>query len=103
VLDVLRESDRAIWATALYAGLRRGELRALRWEDVDLGGGLIRVERGWDDREGPIGLKSKAGRRRVPIARESFATSCSRTSSKPDEMMASSSARTARRPSTQES
>ena len=27
---------RALWATALYAGLRHGELRALRWEDVDL-------------------------------------------------------------------
>jgi integrase len=28
--------DRAIWATALYAGLRRGELMALHREDVDL-------------------------------------------------------------------
>ena len=27
--------DRALWATAFYAGLRRGELRALRWIDVD--------------------------------------------------------------------
>jgi integrase len=26
--------DRAIWATALYAGLRRGELQALRAGDV---------------------------------------------------------------------
>ena len=68
LLEALREGDRVTWATALYAGLRRGELRALRFENVDLAEGLIHVERGWDDLEGPIELKSKAGRRRVPIA-----------------------------------
>jgi integrase len=62
------EADRAIWATAMYAGLRLGELRALRVDDVDLAGGVIRVERGWDPVEGEIQLKSHAGRRRVPIA-----------------------------------
>jgi integrase len=51
-----------------YGGLRRGELRALRVEDVDLGHGLIRVERNWDPREGEIDLKSSAGRRKVPIS-----------------------------------
>jgi integrase len=49
-----RELDRAVWATALYAGLRLGELRALRWEDVDLTGGVLRVERSWDAREGAV-------------------------------------------------
>ena len=43
----------------MYAGLRRGELRAPRREDVDLAEGVIRVERGWDVREGEIKLKSK--------------------------------------------
>ena len=62
------EADRAIWATAMYAGLRLGELRALRVDDVDLAAGVIRVERGWDPVEGEIELKSHAGRRRVPIA-----------------------------------
>ena len=33
---VLGVVDRPLWATALYAGLRRGELMALRWQDVDL-------------------------------------------------------------------
>jgi len=56
-----------LWATAFYAGLRLGELRALRWDDVDLAVGLIRVERGWDDKAGLIAPKSKKGRRRVPI------------------------------------
>jgi integrase len=62
------ERDRAIWATAMYAGLRLGELRALRVEDVDLANGVIRVERGWDPVEGEIELKSHAGRRKVPIS-----------------------------------
>jgi integrase len=61
------DRDRAVWATATFAGLRRGELRALRASDVDLASGVIRVERGWDDKEGEIPLKSNAGRRRVPI------------------------------------
>jgi integrase len=60
--------DRPLWSTAMYAGLRRGELQALRACDVDLAGGLLQVERGWDHKEGPIALKSNAGRRRVPIA-----------------------------------
>jgi integrase len=62
------ENDRALWATAFYAGLRRGELMALRWEDIDLDAGLIRVERSWDMGEGVIEPKSRAGRRSVPIA-----------------------------------
>jgi integrase len=61
------DHDRAVWATALYAGLRLGELRALRAEDVDLAAGVIRVERSWDRHEGVIEPKSRAGRRRVPI------------------------------------
>ena len=62
------ERDRAIWATAMYAGLRLGELRALRVLDVDLAAGVIHVERGWDPAEGMIELKSHAGKRKVPIA-----------------------------------
>jgi integrase len=68
LLAVLPEGDRALWATAMYAGLRLGELQALRWEDVDLAKGVIRVERSWDPVEGVIAPKSKAGRRTVPIA-----------------------------------
>jgi integrase len=67
IAAVPRREDRVIWATAMYAGLRRGELRGLRREDVDLANGVIRVERGWDVAEGEIALKSDAGRRKVPI------------------------------------
>jgi integrase len=67
LIAALPESDRALWATAFYAGLRRGELQGLRWEDIDLAAGVIRVERGWDVVDGAIEPKSSAGRRRVPI------------------------------------
>jgi integrase len=67
LLAALPERDRALWATAMYAGLRRGELLALRWEDVDLAAGVIHVERSWDAKEGDVGPKSRAGRRTVPI------------------------------------
>src|SRR5439155_8950584 len=68
LIEALAAADRALWATALYAGLRRGELQALEWERIDLGAGLIRVERSWDPVAGPIEPKSNAGRRRVPIS-----------------------------------
>jgi integrase len=67
LLDALPASDRAVWATAFFAGLQNGELRALRWEDVDLAGGVIHVQRGWDVYEAEIAPKSEAGNRRVPI------------------------------------
>lgn len=63
--------DRALWGTALYAGLRRGELLGLQWEDVDLKAAQIHVQRSWDVREGyDVGPKSAVGRRKVPIASE---------------------------------
>jgi len=68
LIEALPEDDRALWSTACYAGLRRGELRALRWSDVDLEENVIRVERGWDERDGAIEPKSRKGRRTVPIA-----------------------------------
>jgi integrase len=69
LIAALPESDRALWATALYAGLRRGELRALEWDDLDLGAGVIRVRRSMDARGSIIEPKSAAGTRAVPIAK----------------------------------
>ena len=59
--------DRALWATAFYAGLRRGELQALRALDVDLSAGLLYVRKGWDQEEGEIEPKSEAGNRAIPL------------------------------------
>lgn len=68
LLAALPPEDRPVWATAMYAGLRRGELLALRWEDVDLVAGIITVARSWDMVHGPIKPKSVKGTRKVPIA-----------------------------------
>jgi integrase len=67
LLDALPSEDRATWAAAFYAGLRRGELRALRCSDIDLGASTIRVERSWDQHEGPIAPKSDTSTRTVPL------------------------------------
>lgn len=69
LIEAAPPGDRALWAAALYAGLRRGELQALRWEEVDLQAGVICVERSWDDKSRLcVEPKSRAGRRSVPIA-----------------------------------
>ena len=68
MIAALEPQERALWATAFYAGLRRGELIGLRSSEIDLASGVIRVERGWDMLEGEIPPKSRQGRRRVPIA-----------------------------------
>jgi integrase len=67
LLDPLRVSEQPIWATAFYAGLRRGELQALRCCDVNFSADLIRVEWNWDQYEGQISPKSDAGKRAVPL------------------------------------
>jgi len=68
LLAALTKRDRPIWATALYAGLRAGELQALAPEHVDLANGVIRAERSWDrTAQVCIAPKSRAGHRRVPI------------------------------------
>ena len=67
LLAALPAMDRPLWATAFYGGLRRGELQALRWGDVDLGRSEIHVRRSWDEEAGAIEPKSKAGVRTVPI------------------------------------
>jgi len=67
LIEAVPIEDRGIWGTALYAGLRYGELRALRWGAVDLPGGTIRVRESWDPIEGPIEPKTRTSRRTTPI------------------------------------
>jgi len=69
LLAALPQPERGLWATALYAGLRRGELRALRWQDVDLKAGVIHVRQAMDSRGTIIAPKSAAGTRTVPMAK----------------------------------
>jgi integrase len=67
LIEALPPEDQGLWATAFYAGLRRGELQALRGSDIDLARSEIHVQRSWDQVEGPISPKSKAGTRTVPL------------------------------------
>ena len=41
-----KQRNAARWVIALALGLRQGEVLGLKWPDVDLGGGVIRVRRG---------------------------------------------------------
>jgi integrase len=68
LIDALPDDLQALWATAAFGGLRRGELRALRVADVDYPAvTTIAVTRGYDDVEGPIEPKSQKGKRTVPV------------------------------------
>jgi integrase len=67
LIDMLPAGEQALWATAIYAGLRRGELKALHCFDLDFEGEEIAVREGWDDVEGPQGTKSEAGERGAPM------------------------------------
>lgn len=66
LLAALPQEERAVWATAVFGGLRSGELRAIRWKYIDLDEGVMTVLRAWGD-EDEGAPKSKAGVRRVPI------------------------------------
>ncbi|HTW42902.1 MAG TPA: site-specific integrase [Solirubrobacteraceae bacterium] len=63
LIEALPPHDRALWATAIYDGLRHGELRALQVRDIDLQRRRINVRRGWDAYEGEIDPKSETGNR----------------------------------------
>lgn len=70
LLRSLDPADRAVWATAIMAGLRRGELMGLRWSDVDLDAGQIMVLQAYDPGSRTFtSPKSRAGIRTVPIVR----------------------------------
>ena len=65
--DTLGPTERVLYLTAAMTGLRRGELVALRWRDVDWASGVIRVRRSYGDGEfGPP--KSRRSSRAVPMA-----------------------------------
>ena len=66
----LPEAIRPIYQTAAFAGLRRGELRGLRWGDVDFATNEIAVRRSWDEQAGEVTPKSRAGVRTVPMIPE---------------------------------
>lgn len=62
----------ALFAVGVALGLRKGELLAMRWDDVDLGGASLRVQRTVQRLGGGIGLvsgspKTERSRRTIPL------------------------------------
>jgi integrase len=55
---------------ALATGMRRGEIAALRWSDIDFDGGKIRIERSLEQTNAGLSFKApktQAGRRTISI------------------------------------
>ncbi len=67
LLAALPDAHRPLWSCAAYAGLRRGELQALRWSEVDLEAQVLHVVASWDRVAGLVAPKSRAGERTVPL------------------------------------
>jgi integrase len=62
------EQDAALFLTAAMSGLRQGELRALRWRDVDFAGNRLHVRRSARTGAGGAVKAPKSGRvRSVPL------------------------------------
>jgi integrase len=63
------EIDRVLFLVAALTGLRKGELVALRWRDVDLSAQRVRVRRNYT--RGAFGVpKSRRSARAVPLTHE---------------------------------
>lgn len=71
VLDKLKDhAFLPIVSVALGTGLRRGEILALRWQDIDLDAAILTVERSLEETKGGLRFKppkSKYGRRSVAM------------------------------------
>ncbi|WP_420835473.1 tyrosine-type recombinase/integrase [Archangium gephyra] len=77
VLSALRPQWRPLFATAIYTGLRKGELLALRKSDVDLRNRLLTVARSWerDTTKGGHAEVIPIAAELVPFLEEAFSVS----------------------------
>jgi len=67
-LESLTCEGKFILMTACYSGLRKGELAALTWQDIDLKKRTITVNKSWNFKTKSLkDPKTKAGHRVVPI------------------------------------
>ena len=80
-LHHVRDCDRSeylfpLWRLAAVSGMRRGELAGVTWSDVDLDGGVLRVERSLGVDGGVVFAKtpkSAAGRRLIGLDADTVA------------------------------
>lgn len=96
LLEALPPADRPVWAAAMYAGLRAGELQALRWENVDLDRGVLRVRHAWDQYEGLIARSRRRACGRCRSSRGCTASSTSTATCCPPPVSSSVESRSAR-------
>ena len=61
------EQRRVFFYFAALAGMRRGEIAAIHWEDIDYEKGVINIRRSFSPSDGLKPPKTKAGVRRVPM------------------------------------
>lgn len=81
-------ADRAIWALAGWAGLRLGEIQALRWRDLNFKRGEVHVRRSHDRITETAGAtKSYAGERDLPMFRPLRVHLEALTPAKPDALV----------------
>jgi integrase len=62
-----------ILRTAIYTGLRLGELLGLQWQDIELDDGVLHVRRQWTLTRELTEPKTKRGVRRVPLGADMVA------------------------------
>ncbi len=68
-LDVIKDTPmEAFFATALYAGLRLGELQAVCWDDIDLDKRTLRVRRSYRDGRGLTATKTDHSNRTLDLS-----------------------------------
>ena len=72
LLDAVRcDRMEALYVLAVTTGLRQGELLGLKWEDVDLDAGTLRVRRTLTTAKGgpvPAASKTRGSRRSVKLS-----------------------------------
>jgi integrase len=67
LLDAADDAHRPLLATAVYTGLRLGELLGLRWQDIDFERGFVRVRYQLDRRAALVEPKTVAAKRDVVL------------------------------------
>jgi integrase len=68
LLSALEIPDRAFYATAIFSGLRSGEISGLNWGDIDFWNKEIRVSRAFDQKTNQTtDPKTKNAKRIVPL------------------------------------
>lgn len=89
-MDKLREKDRLMLGLMIYTGMRRGEVLALQWRNVNLDRRLIHVKASvtFATNKGHLGApKSKSGYRDIPIPDNLYTLLCAVSAKNPDDFV----------------